>query len=85
MIEELADAPPGGFDGALGGLAEQGLELGEDLLDGIEVGAVGRQEDQMCAGLSQGLSHGLALVAAQVVHDDDVAGREGGEIGRAHV
>ena len=31
---------PGGFDGSLGGFAEQGLELGEDLLDGVEIGAV---------------------------------------------
>jgi hypothetical protein len=28
------------LDGSLGGFAEQGLELGEDLLDGAEIGAV---------------------------------------------
>ena len=50
MVEELADTSPGGLDGALGGLAQQGLELGEDLFDGIEIGAVGRQEDQMGSG-----------------------------------
>ena len=33
-----------------GGFAQQGLELGEDLLDGIEVGRVGRQEEELGAG-----------------------------------
>ena len=37
MIEEFADPRPGCLDGSLGGFAEQGLELGEDLLDGIEI------------------------------------------------
>jgi hypothetical protein len=36
-----------GFDGALCGLAQEGLQLGEDLLDGVQVGRVGRQEDQV--------------------------------------
>jgi len=35
---------PGGIDGAFGGFAHEVLELGEDLLDGIEIGAVGRKE-----------------------------------------
>ena len=30
----------------------------------------------MCAGASDGSADGLALVAAQIVHDHDVAGRE---------
>ena len=75
-VEEVADALPGGFDGSLGGLAQQGLELGEDLLDGIEVGTVGRQEEQLGAGGADGAAHGLAFVAAEIVHDDDVAGLE---------
>lgn len=33
----------------------------------------------MGASLSQGLTHGLALMTAKVVHDDDVAGRQGGD------
>jgi hypothetical protein len=32
------------------GLADQVLELGEELLDRVEVGAVGRQEEEMGAG-----------------------------------
>jgi len=42
--KECADPLPGGIDGAFGGFAHEVLELGEDLLDGIEIGAVGRQE-----------------------------------------
>ncbi len=67
------------------------LELGEDLLDGIEVGGVLGHftyikvigwgwfylEQEPGAGLADGLSHGLGLVRAEVVHDDDVAGLEG--------
>jgi hypothetical protein len=38
-ITQSADAFPGSFDSALCGLAQQRFELGEDLLDRIEVGA----------------------------------------------
>lgn len=52
------------------------LEFGEDLLDRIEIGAVGREEQEPCAsGPDRGPDGGL-LVAGEVVHDDDVAGRE---------
>ena len=34
---------------SLVGFAQQGLELGEDLLDGIEIGRVGRQEEEASA------------------------------------
>ena len=42
MIEQGADALPGGFDGPLGGLSEQRFQLGEHLLDRIEIRTVGR-------------------------------------------
>jgi hypothetical protein len=42
-IDELADGLPEAFDGSLGGLSQQRLELGESVLDGIEVRAVGRE------------------------------------------
>ena len=73
MVEELTDPFPSFLDGALSGLAEQGFELGEDVLDGIEIGAVGGQEEELGAGLADGPSHRLALVRSQIVHDDDVA------------
>ena len=53
------------------------FELGEDLFDGIEVGAVGRQEDEVGAFGSDDGAGGLAFVAAEVVQDDDFARREG--------
>jgi hypothetical protein len=57
---------------------EERLELGEELLDRVEVGAVGRQEEQLGAGLADCLAHGAPFVAAEIVHDDDVAGLQGG-------
>jgi hypothetical protein len=37
-VEGLADGLPEGVDGTLGGGSEQGLQLGEDLLDGVQSG-----------------------------------------------
>ena len=36
------------------------------------------QEDELCAGVSDGAAHLLALVAAEIVEDDDIARLEGG-------
>jgi hypothetical protein len=38
MVEESADATPGGFAGSWIGFAQQDLELGEDLLDRAKEG-----------------------------------------------
>ncbi len=55
QVDEASDGVPEGADG-LGGLAQERLEFREGLLEWIEVGAVGRQEAQLCAGrLDQGL------------------------------
>src|ERR1700730_18590960 len=49
------------------------FELGEDLFDRVEIGAIGRQEEQPCAcGPDRG-TNGSALVAAEIIQDDDVA------------
>ena len=50
-----------------------GLEFGEGHFDGIEVGAVGRQVAQACAGGLDRLSDAMNLMGGQIVHDDDVA------------
>ena len=42
-------APPEGVDGSDRPLAQMRLELGECHFDWIEVGAVGRQEQEPCA------------------------------------
>ena len=55
------------------------LELGEDLFDGIEVGRIFGQKEQLGVGGTDGLAYRLALVAAQIVHDDNVAGVERGD------
>ena len=73
----LADCGADGFDGSRGGFAQQVLELGEDLLDRVQVGRVFRQEEELGAGRADELAHGFALVAAEIVHDDDVAGPKG--------
>jgi hypothetical protein len=49
------------------------FHLGEDLFDGIEIGALGRQEEQPRADAADCGSDGLGLVAAKIVHDDDVS------------
>ena len=49
------------------------LEFGEDLLDRIEIGAVGRQEQEARASGPDRGPDGRSLVAGEVVHDDDVA------------
>ena len=48
------------------------LELGEDLLDRIEIGAIGRQEEQMGSLCADDIASSLAFVAPEIVEDDDV-------------
>ena len=54
------------------------LQFGEDLLDGIEVRAVGQQEQQVCFRIADRLADSLFFVASQVVHDDDITGLKRG-------
>ncbi len=49
------------------------LELGADLFDGVQVGRVFRQEEELGAGRADELAHHFALMTAEIVHDDDVA------------
>lgn len=65
-----------GLNGALGGFTQQRFEFGEDLLDRSEIGTVGRQEEQLGAGVSDGPTHGLAFVTAKIVDNGDVAWAE---------
>ena len=75
-MQKRADTPPSGVDGALRGLPQQCFEFCEDLLDRIEVGAVGRKEEEPCTCGTDGFPHGLSFVASEIVDDDDVAGLE---------
>ena len=63
VVEEEAGSFPGCLDGSFGGLSHQVLELGEDLLDRVEVGAVGRQEQEPGAHRADRLTDGLSLAA----------------------
>lgn len=58
---------------AFGRFTHQVFELHEDLLDRVEVGAVGRQEQEPCLCPTDRRPDGEPLVAAQIIHDDDVA------------
>jgi hypothetical protein len=49
------------------------FELCEGLLDRIEIGAVGRQEEQMRSLGADGVAGGPALVTSEVVENDDLA------------
>ncbi len=75
----MADEVPKAGDGALAGFSEHGLEAREGLFDGIEVGAVGRKEAQARACILDHSEHRGALVAGEIVHDDDVTGLQFGD------
>lgn len=79
VVEQGSDAAPCGLDGPLVGLAQQAFEFGEHLLDRIEIGRVGRQEEQLDPGRPEQLAHADAFVAAEVVDDDDAAWLEFGD------
>ena len=64
MAEQVADVAPAGLDRARISFAPQGLELGEDLFDRIEIGRVAGQEEQFGPGGADQTAHDLALVAA---------------------
>ena len=65
-------------DGSFGDFAQEGLQLGIGLFDWVHVGAVRRQISQFGSGGLYELLDPGSLVARQIVHDDDVAFREGG-------
>lgn len=73
VVEQVADTPPSGLLGSFSGLAQEVFELGKDLFDRVEVGAVGRQEQEPRSSGPDGCPDGGLLVAGEVVEDDDVA------------
>ena len=54
------------------------LELGECHLDGVEIGAVGREEQEPGSALLQDRLCPFALVAGEIVQNDNVARLQGG-------
>ena len=53
------------------------FDLGEDLLDRVQVRRIFRQEEQLGASSTYELTHGFALVAAEIVDDDEVVWHQG--------
>lgn len=53
------------------------FDLGESLLNRVEVGAVGRQKPETRTCRFDGGTYRLGLVATEIVHDDDIARFEG--------
>ena len=68
-----ADRVPQHLACATARLSQNRLELRERVLDGIQVGAVFREEPQVGADVFNRPADGRTLVTRQVVHDDDVA------------
>ena len=68
---------PGVLDRALLGVPHPMLDLGEGLLDRVEVRRIRGQEPQARTGCADGLAHGLALVAGEIIENDDVTGLQG--------
>lgn len=62
--------------GALSCFAHEMFEFGKDLFDGVQVWTVGGQEQQPGSDAADSLTHSGQFVAAQIVHDDDIACRE---------
>ena len=63
--------------GSGGGFADEGFQLGERHLDGVQVGRIGRQEDEVVALCAQKFDGARGFVGGEVVGNDDLAGPEG--------
>ena len=64
---------PGFLDRPLLRVSHPVLDLGEGLLDRVEVWGIGRQIPEPGAGGADHLADGGRFVRAEIVHDDDVA------------
>ena len=74
--ERVTEGIPKSGDGSGGDLSQERFELGEGLLDGIEIGAIGRQVDEHSAARLDRLAYAGDFMAREIVHDDDVAWRQ---------
>ncbi len=72
-FDQPADMTPCVFDGALLCISHPMLDLGKGLFDRIEVRRIGRKEPEPRTGGFDQLTDGCRLMAAEIVHDDDVA------------
>jgi len=89
-LKECADLFPESWKSAFRGFAKQSLELREHHFDRIEIGGIGWEIEQSCAGRFDRLPHACNLVRRQIVHDDDISCTQGrnktcAEIGQEHI
>ena len=70
--DEMADMTPCLFDGSLLCDTHPVLDLGECLLDRIEIGRIRGQIPEPRPGGADELADGNRLVGPEIVHDDDV-------------
>lgn len=81
-VADIADSLPEGIYGSGAGSPQMGFEFGEGHLDGIEIGAVGRREEEPRAACFEDGFGFFAFVTGEIVEDNDVAGIEcGSELG----
>lgn len=78
-VQSAADEIPEGIDGSGLGLPQQFFEFGESHLDRIEIGAVGRQEQEARAGAGDQTRGLIVLMARQIVEDHGVALAQNGD------
>lgn len=67
---------PGFLDGSFLCHSHPVLDLGECLLDRVEIGGVWRQEPEPCASGPDHVPDRSRLVRSKIIHDDDIAGLE---------
>lgn len=77
-IEEQADALDKAVDTAWRLMPDQGLELREGHFDGVQIWAVGRQIEDLCAPLGDGFADPCNFVGREIVEHHDIAAFQGG-------
>jgi hypothetical protein len=75
----VCDCRDQGVEGPRGGFSQQSFDLGEELLDRIEIGTVSGKVSQFGACGFDGLLDAGHFVAGKIVHHDDVASTQGGD------
>src|ERR1700733_15164109 len=75
--EGFGDSVGDGVEGSGRGFSDEAFDLGEDLLDRVEVGGVFWKEQETPAGGLDRVSHGFAFLRSQIVEHDDVVALEG--------
>jgi hypothetical protein len=71
-LAQAVDGVGGPLQGVGGDLAEDGFELGEYLLDRVEIGTVCGKIDKDCTAGFDGVSHAGDFVNRDIVHEHDV-------------